>query len=96
MINQRLGAALAPPAGDLKRAFELLESARLEGIALDTPGLEFAYRESLEQLAAAAAANPAWSELERLHEAASALKRLPFTVDLWRAQNFYNQILRQH
>ncbi|MGE5218761.1 MAG: DUF3536 domain-containing protein [Chloroflexota bacterium] len=96
VINQRLRAAFAPPAGDLKRAFELLESARLEGIALDMPGLEFAYRESLEQLAAAAAANPAWSELVRLHEAASALQRLPFTVDLWRAQNSYNQILRQH
>ncbi len=95
VVNHQLRTALAPPSIDLKRAFELFESARLEGASLDAPTLEFAYRQSLEHLAAAALANLTWAELEGLHEAAAALPRLPFTVDLWQVQNLYYQILTQ-
>jgi alpha-amylase/alpha-mannosidase (GH57 family) len=96
VVNHQLRAALAPPDTDLRRAFELLELARLEGISLDHPTLEFAYRQSLERSAAAASANPSWSELQRFHEAASALQRMPFTVDLWHVQNLFYQMMMQH
>ncbi len=95
VVNQQLRAALAPPEPDLNRAFELLESAHLEGVSLDTAVLELAYRRSLESLAQAASANPAGSDLEQFHHAMSALPRLPFSVDLWRVQNLYYRMLTE-
>lgn len=95
VVNQQLRGALAPPEPDLKLASELFESARLEGISLDTPSLELAYRRSLEGLAQAVAANPAGAALERFHQAVAALPRLPFTVDLWQVQNLHYRMLTE-
>ncbi|HEX9788710.1 MAG TPA: glycoside hydrolase, partial [Candidatus Binatia bacterium] len=96
VLNNQLRAALEQPAIDLKRVIGLLEAARLEGVTLETAALEFTYRQSLERLAAALAAEGSLSALERLQDAMHILPHLPFTVDLWQVQNFYFQLLTRH
>jgi hypothetical protein len=93
VINTQLRDALEQTPIDLKRVLALSESARAEGIALETTTLEFAYRQTLERLAAAVADDPSLLAIEQLHEAASVVAHLPFGVDLWQVQNLYFQWL---
>ena len=95
VLNSQLRAALEQPSIEVKRVIGLLESARLEGVPLETATLEFACRQSLERLAAGLAAEPSLAALEQLHEAMSVLQHLPFSVDLWQVQNFYFQLVQQ-
>ena len=96
VLNNQLRAALEQPGIEVKRVISLLESARLEGVSLETAVLEFTCRQSLERLAAGLAAEPSLAALEQFHEAMSVLPHLPFTVDLWQVQNYYFQLLKQH
>jgi alpha-amylase/alpha-mannosidase (GH57 family) len=95
VLNNQLRATLEQPTIELKRVISLLEAARLEGVTLDTTTLEFAYRQLLERLAAALAAEPSLAALVQVHDAVSVLAHLPFSVDLWQVQNFYFQLLAQ-
>ena len=75
----------------------LLQSARLEGVTLDTESLEFAYHQSLERAAEVFSTEPSLTNLEAFYEAASVLMHLPFYVDLWKVQNYFYELLqRQH
>ena len=96
VLNHQLRTALEQPAFDEKRVLGLLESARLEGVVLDSATLEFAYRQSLERLAETLSAEPSLTALEKFHEATAALQHLPFGVDLWKVQNLFYQLLRQY
>jgi hypothetical protein len=91
-----LRAALEQPSIEIKRVISLLESARLEGVVLDSAMLEFAYRESLEHLADAFVAEPSLAALETLSQSANALPYLPFAVDLWKVQNLFYDVLQRH
>ncbi|MGH7851881.1 MAG: DUF3536 domain-containing protein [Candidatus Binatia bacterium] len=93
VLNNQLRAALEQPAFDEKRVLGLLESARLEGVVLDSATLEFAYRQSLERLAEAFSAEPSLTALEQFYHAANLLRHLPFGVDLWEAQNLFYRLL---
>jgi hypothetical protein len=95
VLNNQLRATLEQPTIELKRVISLLEAARLEGVTLDTTTLEFVYRQLLERLAAALAAEPSLAALVQVHDAVSVLPHLPFSVDLWQVQNFYFQLLAQ-
>ena len=95
VLNNQLRATLEQPTIELKRVISLLEAARLEGVTLDTTTLEFVYRQLLERLAAALAAEPSLAALVQVHDAVSVLPHLPFSVDLWQVQNFYFQLLVQ-
>ena len=95
VLNNQLRATLEQPTIELKRVISLLEAARLEGVTLDTTTLEFVYRQSLERLAGALAAEPSLAALVQVHDAVSVLPHLPFSVDLWQVQNFYFQLLAQ-
>jgi hypothetical protein len=87
VLNNHLRAALERISTDSQRVIGLFETAKREGITLDAATLEFAYRRSLEDLAAKFAAEPALSALRRFYDVASLLPRLPFTVNLWKVQN---------
>jgi alpha-amylase/alpha-mannosidase (GH57 family) len=93
VINHDLRIALERIGADPSRAVELLETAKREGLALDTATLEFAYRRSLEALSAKFLAAADLPALEKLHQVAGLLPRLPFSVNLWRIQNEYYQRL---
>jgi alpha-amylase/alpha-mannosidase (GH57 family) len=99
------GAAEIVLNGYLRRAFEqeeidteringLLETAKVEGISLDNATLEFAFRKNIERMAERFAAGPAEAHLRQLDTAASLLRSLPFTVDLWKVQNAYYGMLK--
>ena len=96
VLNSQLRAALERRPLDEKRVLKLLESARLEGVVLDSSTLEFAYRGSLERLAEALVAETSLTALEQFHDAARMLQSLPFGVDLWKAQNLFYQLLPRH
>jgi alpha-amylase/alpha-mannosidase (GH57 family) len=95
VLNNRLRRALQN--GDMKNGQirALVDHARNEGVALDTPTLEFAFRHNLERRAAEFAAQPAdWERLLELHDSVSLLADLPFTVNLWLIQNIYYSLLQ--
>ena len=91
VLNGGLRRALQDQEINPERVTALLDSAKMEGVTLDTATLEFAYRQNLERLADCLAKAPTALALGQLREATGLLVRLPFAVDLWRVQNtFYN------
>jgi alpha-amylase/alpha-mannosidase (GH57 family) len=95
VLNNQLRAALDRPAIDQPRLLELLQSARQEGVVLDSATLEFSYRQVLERLAEAFSVEPSLVSLEKFSDAAAALPHLPFSVELWKAQNHFYQLLER-
>jgi Domain of unknown function (DUF3536)/Glycosyl hydrolase family 57 len=93
VLNGYLRRALEDEV-DFARVESLLETAKLEGVALDTPTLEFAYRQNLERLAERLKADPSEVSLRQLDAAASLIKTLPFVADLWKVQNTYFALLK--
>jgi hypothetical protein len=92
-LNTRLREEFqnCPIKGDQIRA--LLDHAKTEGVALDVPTLEFAFRRNLEQCAERLAAEPTQlARLQELDRALSLLADLPFAVNLWRIQNIYYRL----
>jgi len=79
---------------DMERINGLLETAKVEGISLDNATLEFAFRKNIERMAERFAAEPTEAHLRLLDTAASLLRSLPFTVDLWKDQNAYYGMLK--
>jgi hypothetical protein len=94
--NNQMRVALEQPPFDEKRVLSLLESARLEGIVLDSAMLEFASRQSIERLAESLSADPSLAALEEFDAAARVLQHLPFGVDLWKVQNLFYRLLPQY
>jgi alpha-amylase/alpha-mannosidase (GH57 family) len=87
VLNGYLRAALEQEEIDLDAVRSLLETATLEGVAIDAPTLEFAFRQNLKRLAEQLTANPTEARLKRLLNATSLIQFLPFGVDLWLIQN---------
>ena len=95
VLNQDLRAALERPQIDRAEVTRLFESAKAEGIALDTTALEFAFRQSLERVVGVLATQSSLAALEQLRDAASFLQELPFTTHLWKIQNIFYQLLKR-
>ena len=93
VLNGYLRGALEQETLDTKRIKNLFETARVEGVELDNATLEFAYRQTLERLAARLSAEPTVATLRQLESAASLLQSLPFSVNLWKVQNAYYVLL---
>jgi hypothetical protein len=93
VLNGYLRAALEQEEIDPGQVRSLLETAMLEGVAVDAATLEFAYRQNLERLVDRLMTDPAEVPLRQLDTAASVIEFLPFTVDLWKIQNAYYGLL---
>ena len=95
--NSKLRAAIEqdPPEEETIKA--LLEEARRENLRLDAPGIEFAFRTTLERIVDEVGANPSDLEaISKLRNAVSLRDLFPFDVDLWQVQNvFYQQVRSQ-
>ena len=96
VINGDLRHHLEQDEIEIERVKQLLAAANAESIALDTATLEFAYRKTLERIAEAFAQDPQLARLERLNRAAEALSLLPFTVNLWKVQNYFYQTMQRY
>ncbi|MGE5304562.1 MAG: DUF3536 domain-containing protein [Alphaproteobacteria bacterium] len=94
VLNGYLREILAREDIDTQRVRSLLEAAKFEGVRLDSPTLEFAYRQNLHQLTARFVADPSEERLQWLSNAVSLLDDLPFSVNLWKVQNGYYQALQ--
>jgi alpha-amylase/alpha-mannosidase (GH57 family) len=90
IINHALNRAVKDVPVDGVKVRELIEAASTWQIALDTEGIGFDFRLTLEKLMAALTTEPA--DIERLQsvlEAVLLARDLPFPVDLWRVQNIF-------
>jgi len=88
IINASLHRALENEDLDLARIEQLLREARLEDVSLEEGALAYAFGQRLEALAHRFGADPArLGALERLEAFTALVRRLPFDVNLWKAQN---------
>jgi len=94
VLNGYLRRAFEQEEIDTERINGLLETGKVEGISLDNATLEFAFRKNIERMAERFAAEPTEAHLRQLDTAASLLRSLPFTVDLWKVQNVYYGMLK--
>jgi len=95
VMNASINRAFENDGLNLDRIEYLMHEAESEGISLDLPTLEYGFRQALERLAAQLAADPSdLSLLKKLEAAASLVGRLPFEVNLWKAQNVCYDILQ--
>ncbi len=95
VINSSLRREFDNPEMNLDRIGVLLENARREDVPLDAAGLSYALRHSVEALIERAQADPEHIELlDRARRVVVMATSLPFTVDLWRSQNRYYEMLR--
>ena len=96
VLNASLRRAFEEENFDLERIRALLDAAQRERVTLDSAGLSYALRHSLERMIQRLQAGPAELEsLERLEAAVDLARSLPFEVDLWEVQNRYYQMLQQ-
>jgi hypothetical protein len=92
------GGSQLPPMLDVVRAVTLstlVETMRIEKVAIDGSTMEFAFRRNLERMASRLAERPTdLSLLRNLDNAASLFAKLPFAVDKWQVQNEYYNLLK--
>jgi len=93
VLNGYLRRALERAEIDAERITSLQETAKVEGVALDGPTLEFAFRRNLERMAKRLVVHPAETELRQLNTAVDLIQRLPFSVELWAIQNAYYRLM---
>jgi alpha-amylase/alpha-mannosidase (GH57 family) len=93
VLNIRLRRDLEDESVNPERVKALLETATVEGVALDNDTLEFAFRHNLERMAEKLLKTPTEAALRRLDTAASLIGALPFRVDLWKVQNVHYRLL---
>ncbi len=93
VLNGYLRRALERAEIDAERITSLQETAKVEGVALDGPTLEFAFRRNLERMAKRLVVHPTETELRQLNTAVDLIQRLPFSVELWAIQNAYYRLM---
>jgi alpha-amylase/alpha-mannosidase (GH57 family) len=95
VLNGYLREALTKEQIDIERVVMLLETTRIEGVAIDGSTMEFAFRRNLERMASRFAERPTdLALLRNLDNAASLFAKLPFAVDKWQVQNEYYNLLK--
>ncbi|MDP2601390.1 MAG: DUF3536 domain-containing protein [Deltaproteobacteria bacterium] len=93
VLNGYLRRALERAEIDAERITSLQETAKVEGVALDGPTLEFAFRRNLERMAKRLVVHPTETELRQLNTAVDLIQRLPFSMELWAIQNAYYRLM---
>ncbi|MBI2866900.1 MAG: DUF3536 domain-containing protein [Chloroflexi bacterium] len=93
VLNTDLRRAVLEPEFDVNQVRGLLGEAHLVGVELDKAGIAYALGQTVERLLDALRATPGdpdpVQQLERLVE---LIQSLPFSVDLWQAQNVYYEV----
>ena len=87
-MNSLLRRACSADVLDSERIANLLREAQVSNVVLDKTTLEFQLRGKVDALTKLFLAEP--SDMARLHAMSDALKivrQMPFTVNLWSAQN---------
>jgi alpha-amylase/alpha-mannosidase (GH57 family) len=95
VLNSRLRAAFSSENLNIGEIQELLNTVRREGIELDSAGLSFVLKKTINRIADELEQDPTLKNLARFDDALSLLKMLPFEVDLWRTQNLFFELLQR-
>ena len=95
VLNSRLRAAFSAENFNIGEIQDLLNTVKREDIQLDTPGLAFVLRKTINRMGEDLEANLTLANLARFDEALSLLKLVPFDVDLWRTQNMFFELLQR-
>ncbi|MDM7995129.1 MAG: DUF3536 domain-containing protein [Acidobacteriota bacterium] len=94
VLNAQLRRALESERFQTDQVADLLESTAFWQVDLDREGLEFALRRKIENLAQKSRDNPGdLAALKSFSAAVQLAPRLPFTVNFYRTQNIYYEIL---
>ena len=95
-LNSSLRSAFEDPENlDFARINALLDESRMVDIRLDGQTLGFALRKTIKRMSEQLLENPGDVQLMmKLEAAADLARRLPFEVNIWRAQNNYYGMLR--
>ena len=95
VLNSNLRKEFENGEMNAERIRALLNEAKSEGIALDSDTLEYALRRSIERMAGEFLVNPKEALLlQRLNAVLDLTCSLPFTVNLWKPQNDFYQVLK--
>lgn len=95
VLNSHLRQALEAEELNIERVKSLVEDAKMEGISLDSASLEYALRQMLEREAEELSTDPTnMSLLEKLEAATGLLDLMPFSVNTWKVQNIYFDLLQ--
>jgi alpha-amylase/alpha-mannosidase (GH57 family) len=95
VLNSRLRAAFSGDSLNIAEIQDLLNTVRREGIELDSPGLAFVLKKTINRIGEELEGELTLKNLARFDEALSLLKMLPFEVDLWRTQNMFFELLQR-
>ena len=94
IVNTDLHRALDGATPDLARAQALLAQAKEYGLSLDTQGLAYQLKQTLESMMLRLAASPQdTSLLMVLLETVKLSASLPLQLDLWETQNLYYELM---
>jgi alpha-amylase/alpha-mannosidase (GH57 family) len=95
VLNSRLRKAFSADSLNIADIQELLNTVRRESVELDTQGLSFVLKKTINRIGEELEAELTMKNLARFDEALSLLKMVPFEVDLWRAQNMFFELLQR-
>jgi len=95
VLNSRLRTAFSAENPNIGEIQDLLNTVRREGIQLDSPGLSFVLKKTVNRIGEDLESDPTLKNLARFDDVLSLLKLLPFEVDLWRAQNMFFELLQR-
>jgi alpha-amylase/alpha-mannosidase (GH57 family) len=95
VVNSALRREFSAEDPDVDRVAALLASARSEKLTLDGAGLGYVLRKRLDRAFATLQDAPQdLGLLARVTTLIEMVRKLPFTVNLWRVQNIYYQLLQ--
>jgi alpha-amylase/alpha-mannosidase (GH57 family) len=98
-INASLRKALESETYDASEVSRLLRRAQIDGVTLDAPLLSFTadkrMKRAMVRLESAAALTQSIPVLNDTLAIAESLAKLPMQVNLWQAQNIWNDLLRR-
>ncbi|HEY3929611.1 MAG TPA: DUF3536 domain-containing protein [Candidatus Koribacter sp.] len=95
VLNSRLRSAFSGPELNIGEIQELLSTVRREEIELDSAGLSFVLKKTINRIAEDLESDLTLGKLTRFDNALTLLKMLPFEVDLWRTQNMFFDLLQR-
>ena len=95
ILNSALRQALSSDTLELARIRSLLDEAAIWKVDLDTEGLNYLLQRTLEKMMTKLLATPEdTSRLKELLAAIQMARLRPFSVDLWKVQNLYHEMLQ--
>jgi hypothetical protein len=96
VLNADLRRAIQADEPDLKNIMEIFEEAKAARVHLDTEGLGYLIQAAIEKVMLRLRDNSNDARLvQKLETAMELVSRLPFDLNLWRAQNIFYDVVRR-